>query len=92
MIFVSLVLLLFFDRYVRREELIGGWTGDHRGDPGMWRSTSYSRQRIDDLSDFLEVQPGQEERAEQEKAGKQGEPDVLISYQCPITPTVTFKL
>ena len=64
MIFVSLVLLSFF-------ELIGGRTGDHRGDPGMWRSTSYSRLRKDDLSDFLEVQQGQEERAEQEKAGKQ---------------------
>ena len=34
--------------------------------------SSYSRQRIDDLSDFLEVQPGQGERAVQEKAGKQG--------------------
>ena len=67
-----LVLLLLFDRYVRWEELIEGWTGDLRGDPGMWRSTSYSCQRIDDLSNFLEVQPGQEERADQEKAGKQG--------------------
>ena len=76
MICVSLVLLLLFDRYVRWEELIGGWIGDHRGNPGMWRSTSYSRLRIDDLSDFLEVQPGQEEHSEQEKAGKQGELDV----------------
>ena len=42
------------------------------GQMTMWRSTSYSRQRIDDLSDFWEVQPGQGERADQEKAGKQG--------------------
>ena len=33
--------------------------------------SSYSRQRIDDLSDFWEVQPGRGERADQEKAGKQ---------------------
>ena len=49
------------------------------------------RQRIDDLSDFLKYGRAGV-RAEQEKAGKQGEPSVLISYQCPVTPTVTFKL
>ena len=48
-------------------------------------------QRIDDLSDFLKYSRAGV-RAEQEKAGKQGEPDVLISYQCPVTPTVTFML
>ena len=85
---------MLIDRYVRWEELIGGWTSDHRGGPGHVEKEVHHilGQRIDDLSDFLEVQPGQEERAEQEKAGKQGEPDVLISYQCPVTPTVTFKL
>ena len=57
----------------------------------MWRSTSYSRSENRRPLRLHEVQPGQEERAEQEKAGKQGEPDVLISYQCPVTPTVTFN-
>ena len=48
-------------------------------------------QRIDNLSDSLKYNRAGV-RAEQEKANKQGEPSVLISYQCPVTPTVTFKL
>ena len=48
-------------------------------------------QRIDDLSDFLKYNRAGV-RAEQEKSGKQGEPSVLISYHCPVTPTVTFML
>ena len=48
-------------------------------------------QRIDDLSDFLKYS-GAGVWAEQEKAGKWGEPSVLISYHCSITPTVTFML
>ena len=49
------------------------------------------RQRIDNLSNFLKYSRAGV-RAEQEKAGKQGELSVLISYHCPVTPTVTFKL
>ena len=77
---------------MRWEELIGGWTGTVEEAPGMRKSTSYSQSEIRRPLQLHEVQPGQEDRAEQEKAGKQGEPDVLISYQCPVTPTVTFKL
>ena len=47
--------------------------------------------RIDDLSDFMKYSRDGV-RAEQERAGKWGEPSVLISYHCPVTPTVTFML
>ena len=59
----------------------------------LGRCVSYSRPENRRPLRLPEVcTTGQEEWAEQEKAGKQGEPDVLISYQCPVTPTVTFKL
>ena len=48
-------------------------------------------QRIDDLSDFMKYSWAGV-RAEKERAGKRGEPSVLISYHCSITPTVTFML
>ena len=47
--------------------------------------------RIDDLSNFLKYSRTGV-RVEQEKAGKRGEPSVLISFHCPVTPTVTFML
>ena len=48
-------------------------------------------QRIDNLSDFMKYSWARVQ-AEQERAGKWGEPSVLISYHCPFTPTVTFML
>ena len=49
------------------------------------------RQKIDNLSDFMKYSWAGV-REEQERAGKRGEPSVLISYHCPVTPTVTFML
>ena len=55
----------------------------------VWRYSSYSpteNRRPLGLYSKARV------RAEKEEAGKQGEPSVLISYHCSVTPTVTFML
>ena len=75
---------------MRREELIGGWTGEP-GEGRPWACGDIRlilRLRIDNLSDFT----ARRVQAEKERAGKQGEPGVLISYHCSVTPTVTFML
>ena len=86
---------------MRPEELIGGWTGDHGtastsslGAGRPWACGDIRlilRLRIDDLSDFMKYSWAGV-RAEKERAGKRGEPSVLISYHCSVTPTVTFML
>ena len=86
---------------MRLEELIGGWTGDHGtastlslGAGRPWACGDIRlilRLRIDDLSDFTEYSWAGV-RTERREPGERGEPGVLISYHCSVTPTVTFML
>ena len=56
---------------------------------GMWRYSSYS---LPENRRPLRLYSKARVRAEKERAGKRGEPSVLISYHCSVTPTVTFML
>ena len=86
---------------MRPDELIGGWTGDHgtastsslgaRGALGMWRYLSYSPPENRQPLRLQEVQLGRSTDRE-ERAWQWGEPGVLFSHHCYVTPTVTIML